>query len=235
MNINSINLAILNQLNESANKNIVLQEYINIVKSSPLLLAEQEIYESFKTKHFKNDIIATNYINDKLKSLEQFKSSDLKKLDESLEKLVKKHQLNVDSNINNIDLDIHNVINETINNKKNIDVLYESISNIVDTMTTPNNITENVVKSGINEYNNKFDLSIEDINFVKTLSESNDNKKDLLKNLKTDVIDLINKTNDPSLTNVINETIQKINNTPDDESSLNENVINLYELKKELL
>lgn len=235
MNINSINLAILNQLNESANKNIVLQEYINIVKSSPLLLAEQEIYESFKTKHFKNDIIATNYINDKLKSLEQFKSSDLKKLDESLEKLVKKHQLNVDTNINNIDLDIHNVINETINNKKNIDVLYESISNIVDIMTTPNNITENVVKSGINEYNNKFDLSIEDINFVKTLSESNDNKKDLLKNLKTDVIDLINKTNDPSLTNVINETIQKINNTPDDESSLNENVINLYELKKELL
>lgn len=235
MNINSINLAILNQLNESANKNIVLQEYINIVKSSPLLLAEQEIYESFKTKHFKNDIIATNYINDKLKSLEQFKSSDLKKLDESLEKLVKKHQLNVDSNVNNIDLDIYNVINETINNKKNIDVLYESISNIVDIMTTPNNITENVVKSGINEYNNKFNLSIEDINFVKTLSESNDNKKDLLKNLKTDVIDLINKTNDPSLTNVINETIQKINNTPDDESSLNENVINLYELKKELL
>ena len=57
----------------------------------------------------------------------------------------------------------------------------------------------------------------------------------LLKNLKTDVIDLINKTNDPSLTNVINETIQKINNTPDDENSLNENVINLYELKKELL
>lgn len=239
MNIGYINRLIaeqLSQLNENKTTNSILNEYVILIKNNPILISEQNIFNSFKTKSFKNDIIATNYIKDKLDELKSYSENDLKLVNESLNEFKLKHNLN-ESNIieNNIDNDINNVINETLNKNKDIDKLYESMSNIVDYMVNNKN-TENHLKDLIESYNNKFKLTTDDIEIIKQISESKyDDKLNLLNNLKNETINLVTNIKDNTTLTIVNEMVDKINSITIDKDTINENIMDLYELKKDLI
>ena len=239
MNIGYINRLIveqLSQLNENKTTNSILNEYVTLIKNNPILIAEQNIFNSFKTKNFKNDIIATNYINNKLSELKSYSQNDLKLVNESLNEFKIKYNLN-ELSINNdkIDDDINNVINETLNTNKNIDVLYESMSNIVDYMVNNKN-TEQHLKDLIESYNNKFKLSTDDIEIIKHISESKyDDKLNLLNNLKNETINLVTNIKDDTTQTMVNEMVDKINSIDVNKDTINENIMDLYELKKDLI
>ena len=239
MNIGYINRLIveqLSQLNENKTTNSILNEYVTLIKNNPILIAEQNIFNSFKTKNFKNDIIATNYINDKLSELKSYSQNDLKLVNESLNEFKLKYNLNQSSiNNNKIDDDINNVLNETLSINKNIDILYESMSNIVDYMVNNKN-TEQHLKELIESYNNKFKLSTDDIEIIKQISESKyDDKLNLLNNLKNETINLVTNIKDDTTQTMVNEMVDKINSIDVNKDTINENIMDLYELKKDLI
>lgn len=239
MNIGYINRLIveqLSQLNENKTTNSILNEYVTLIKNNPILIAEQNIFNSFKTKNFKNDIIATNYINDKLSELKSYSQNDLKLVNESLNEFKLKYNLNQSSiNNNKIDDDINNVLNETLSINKNIDILYESMSNIVDYMVNNKN-TEQHLKELIESYNNKFKLSTDDIEIIKQISESKyDDKLNLLNNLKNETINLVTNIKDETTQTMVNEMVDKINSIDVNKDTINENIMDLYELKKDLI
>lgn len=229
-NINYISvLKHLSIINESTDSNIILESYLNIAKNNPLLIVENDLYNNFKTVKFSNSIIASNYVFDKLKTLSKFNNSDYKNLSESINNFVKEHKIET-NNIEVIDSSISNMISESLNKDKNLELLYESISNVVDYMTNDNYN----VKSKIEKFNDKYKLKSDEILIVKSLSEST-NKKDLLESLKTETIDLIKNDSNSNINGIINETIEKINGITFDDNTINESIIDIYELKQELL
>lgn len=232
MNSNTNYISVLKYLsiiNESIDSKIILESYINVAKTNPLLIVENDLYNSFKTSKFTNSTIASNYVFDKIKALNKYNNSDYKNLNESINKFIKEYSIETD-NIEIIDSSISNMISESLSDNKNLEILYESISNVVDFMTNE----DYNVKSKINKFNEKYKLKSDEISIVKSLSESI-NKKDLLESLKSETIDLIKNNSDSNIEQIINETIEKINGITFDDNTINESIIDLYELKKELL
>lgn len=232
MNSNTNYISVLKHLsiiNESLDSKIILESYLDIAKSNPLLIVENDLYNCFKTVKFSNTTIASNYLFDKLKTLDKFNSDNYKNLSESIDNFIKQHKIETD-NIEIIDSSISNIISESLNKEKNLESLYESISNVVDFITNENYN----VKSKIEKFNDKYKLKSDEISIVKSLSEST-NKKDLLESLKSETIDLIKNDSNSNIDGIINETIEKINGITFDDNTINESIIDLYELKRELL
>lgn len=216
-------------ITESTDNNTILESYVELAKNDSLLIVENDLYKNLKTYKIQNPIIASNYVLTKIKTLDRFNENDFKKLHESLDKFMTQHQIET-SNIDVIDESISNIICESIVVDKNIELLYESISNVVDHITKSND-----VKQKIDKFNEKYKFKGEDISIIKTLSESKTDKKQLLESLKEETINLIKSDNSSNTDSIINETIEKINGITFDDNTINESIIDLYELKENLL
>ena len=266
-NLGIIKSIILGKLNEAYfNKKISKQaddltaDFIETVKSSPVLQLEMRVFDNIENKYIDSDVLATRYIDSCLNLFENTTINEFRNANNKLNKLLKE---NVDSKANNIKLynAIYSLIEQTLlKHDADVDLLHESFTTVLEYVKTNNKINvineniknseimdEFVIKMAIDKFNEKYSevLTEDDRKIIKTLSTANTADKislfedyknknlEIIKNLKVEDED--NEKVKEALINRINENIDAINKMTFDEKQADDQILKLYELNKNLL
>lgn len=258
INIGVVNLVVSDKLKESYfNDSLInetknnLNDFLSIVKNSPILQLEFKVYNNIEDKYIKNEFIGSRYIDNNIKLFEVYTLDEIQKEHDKLNKFINEEL------INNLDesyqekIKLYNSINTLINeslcdySKINVDDIHESFTYILNHIKTPktkstlnseNLLNEAVIEIAVDKYNEKYEsLTKEDRNLIKTLVKSNDvEKKELLENYKQEALMLLEKHNTTTNKDWISKATLKINEMIFNKDSVDDNVIELYDLKKNL-
>jgi hypothetical protein len=236
-----------------------LKEFLNIVKSSPVLTLEFIVYKNIENKYISDDVLATRYIDENISMLKNYTKKEI----------IEENNKLVDFNLDDYSSDesksklyesIETIILENTKDSKfkNVDKIHTSFEYILNHIknNTNNVIQEN--KSVFEEYKDKY-LNIDFIfnNAVKKFNEKyshlSEGEKRILKimineeesqkeiifnetiNETLDKIQLsIKAENDPNISNKLYKVKEKINEMKFNKETLIDDLVKLNTLKESL-
>ena len=95
VNIGIVNLIISNKLNESYFNDKLIGEskkvafnFLDVVKSSPILQLEFKVYNNIENKHIENELLAKEYVDDNVKVFEIYTLEEIEVEHEKLNKFL---------------------------------------------------------------------------------------------------------------------------------------------------
>lgn len=255
-NIGIVNLIISNKLKDSYFNDKLIEEskkvafdFFDVVKNSPLLQLEFKVFDNIENKHIENDIVATRYIDNNIKLFEVYTIQEIDGECEKLNRFVVEN--NIPNNNEKILLynAIDNLIRESLNNpdKVNVDELHESFVLVLNHIKTPKKVliesvdvkevNDDIIEIAVDKFNEKYEsLNEDDRNLLKILIKSSDGEKAaLLETYKSDNLQILENLNKENTKDSIVKAIQKIREMAYNKDNVDDNIISLYELKKELL
>jgi hypothetical protein len=258
-NIGIVNLIISNKLKDSYFNNKFIEEskkiafdFLDIIKSSPILELEFKVFNNIENKCIESDIAATRYIDNNIKLFEVYTIQEIDKEHEKLTSLYEE----VPAFYSQIEQDklklyeaIDNLIRESLQDYDNINVdnIHESFTLVLNHIKTPRKslienvdvkpINEDVIEIAVNKFNEKYEsLNEDDKNLLTTLIKSNDSEKQaLLETYRTETLTILESINKDNTKDSVVKAIQKIKEMVYKQKDVDDNIISLYELKKELL
>ena len=262
VNIGIANLMVSNKLKESYFNNNLIEEsrkvttdFFDVVKNSPVLQLEFKVYNNIEGKHIDNEVLAKEYIDNHIKLFEVY---TLEEIEDERQKLNNFLSENVVPNINEADynlekIDLYNAIDtlitESLKLSEDVDVdnIHEAFSLVLSHVKTSKKtiienvdvepINEDVLEIAVNKFNEKYaDLNEGDRDLLKTLiKSSNKEKETLLETMKTENLVILEGMDKENLQDGITKAIQKIKEMVYNAKNVDDNIIGLHELKKELL
>jgi hypothetical protein len=260
-NIGVVNLMVSSRLKDAYFSNTLIEEskkittrFFDVVKNSPILQLEFKVFNNLETKHIENDIEATRYIDNNIKLFEVYTPSEIEKERERLNEFVGDRFISSLGDVNIAErINLYNAIDclicESLNDydKIDVDAMHESFSIILNHIKEPKKklvesidtkiINEDVIEIAVNKFNEKYDsLNEEDRNLLQKLIKSNDKEKlELLEAYKNENLLILEGLNKDSIKDSVTKAIQKIKEMVYDKEKINDDIISLHELKKELL
>lgn len=254
-NIGIANLIISNKLKDSYFSNSLIEEskkitvdFFDIVKESPILQLEFKVFNNLENKHIENELIATRYIDNNIKLFEIYTIDEIDKEREKLKSFIIETSIGDNPRVQLYSA-IDKLITESLNdyNKIDVDAIHESFSLVLNHIRTPKNkliessdvevLNEEVIEIAIDKFNQKYEsLDEDDKNLLRTLVKSTDNEKEsLLETYKIENLSILENLNKESIKDNITKAIQKIKEMRYNKDKVDDDIIGLYELKKELL
>lgn len=260
-NIGIVNLILSTKLRESYFNNdmiteskSLLNEFINIVKASPILQLEFKVFDNIENKHIENELIATRYIDNNIKLFEVYTLKEILNERKKLKRFISENAINKDSPRVKLYLAIDELIRESISDYDKIDVdkIHESFTYVLNHIKQPKTqtetsqteiINEEVIEIAVEKFNEKYaSLNEDDKNLLKTLVKSNNKQKyELLENYKSEVLKILERINSENVQEGITKAIKKINemnykpNSKDFSEKVVDDIIGLHELKREII
>lgn len=263
MNFGTLKDIFLQQLIESyTGKNEygkeLYKKFLSTLKESETLKTSFIVFKNIEEKTINNEINAVEYLKESISLFDTFKGKNsLKSEIKKLTSLLDEHGVNYNDTPTK---KIHESLQSLITTKKevsNIDLIQEQKSNLVqwlmiDKQVVNENKNKDLIKKGVNpkkfleiatqKFNEKYGdtLTEEEKNILKVLRENNQEKiKTLVSELVKENISLVNKHLDESSENIVLkskllETKDTIYKMMENNDSFKENVLKLYELKKNL-
>jgi len=251
VNIGIVNLVISNNLKEAYFNNALITEskqvafdLFEVVKNSSLLQMEFKVFNNLENKHIENDQIATRYIDNNIKLFEVYTLEEIEEERKKINDFINESEIPVNENA-----DLYNAINVLItesltdSDKVNIDKLHESFVLVLNHIKTPKQsllenvdvetINEEVIEIAVGKFNEKYaSLNEDDKNLLQTLIKaSNKEKQALLETYKTETLSILESVKDENQS----KAIQKIKEMVFNMKNVDDNIIGLHELKKELI
>lgn len=256
INIGIVNFIISNKLKESYFNNNLIDEskeitfnFLDVVKSSPILQLEFKVFNNLENKHIDNDVAAARYIDSNIKLFEVYTLQEIKEEHKKLKSFLTE-ETNIDDEYKiQLYKSINTLIKESlkINDEVNVDKIHESFTFILSHLKQPKkatlsevdakSINEDVIEIAVNKFNEKYDsMNEEDLKLVHKLIKFNDNdKKDLLESYKAETISLLEALSNEATKENILKSIQKITSMNYNKFNVDDDIISLHELKKGLL
>ncbi len=253
INIGIVNLVVSNKLKDAYFSNALIEEskqvtedFFSVVKNSPLLQLEFKVFNNIETKYIDNDLAATRYIDNNIKLFEIYTFAEIEKEHEKLKPFLTEDVVVNDDKVQ-LYIAINNLIKESLSNYENIDVdnIHESFELVLSHIKKPKLIheekaeliNEDVIEIAVNKFNEKYDsLNEDERSLLLTLIKSNlAEKENLLESYKNESLSLLERINKESVKDSITKAIQKIKEMKFNPESVDDDIISLYELKKDIL
>jgi len=257
INIGIVNLLISKKLKDSYFNNNLIEEskglttqFFDIIKNSPILQLEFKVYDNIENKNIENELIATRYIDNNIKLFEIYTNREIDDEYKKLENfLIEVDKIDLNPEKTKLYESIDNLIRESLNdyNNINVDNIHESFIVVLNHIKSNkkqlvenielNNINENIIEIAINKFNEKYDnLNESDKKLLKKLIKSSDDEKqNLLEEYKKDNLIILENIHNDNIKDKILKTIQKIKEISYNPQTINDDIIGLHELKKELI
>jgi hypothetical protein len=256
INIGIVNFVISNKLKESyLNNNLIgeskklTSDFISVVRNSPILQLEFKVFNNIENKHIENDVTATRYIDNNIKLFEVYTIQEISDERKKLNAFITEEKIPVDNNKIMLYNAIDNLIKESINdpNKIDVDNIHESFTFVLNHVKQPKKklnenvevmeINEHIVEIAVNKFNEKYkSLNEEDSGLFQKLITYNDTEKEeLLEYYKDENLVILEGFNKDNVKDNIAKAIQKIKEMKYNRDNINDDIISLHELKKELL
>lgn len=257
INIGIVNFIISNKLKESYFNNNLIDEskeitfnFLDVVKSSPILQLEFKVFNNLENKHIDNDVAAARYIDNNIKLFEVYTLQEIKEEHKKLKSFLTE-ETNIDDEYKiQLYKSINTLIKESlkISDDVNVDKIHESFTFVLNHLKQPKkatlseeidakSINEDVLEIAVNKFNEKYEsMKEEDLKLVHKLIKCSDNdKKDLLESYKAETISLLESLSSEVTKENILRSIQKITSMNYNKFDVDDNIISLHELKKSLL
>lgn len=259
-NIGIANLIISNKLKNSYFNNNLIEEskkltldFFNVVKNSPILQLEFKVFNNIENKHIENEVTATRYIDNNIKLFEVY---TIQEIDAERRKLKPFISEGIPAFYNEIEqnkLKLYNAIDELITESLsvpediNVDKIHESFEYVNNHIKEPKKrlvenldmeiINEDVIEIAVDKFNEKYkSLNEDDRNLFQKLIKANDKEKEeLLETYKNESLTLLKNVNNDSVKENITKAIQKIKEMKYNKFNIDDDIISLHELKKDLL
>jgi len=239
-----------NNLNEESQE--LTTKFLNIVKNSPILRLEFEVFNNLENKHIENELIASRYIDSNIKLFEIY---TIKEIDDEREKLntfLNEEPKIIDNNKILLFNAIDTLIKESLNDYDKIDVnnIHEAFSFVLNHIKESkenslnenididlNDLNEEVIEIAVDKFNEKYgSMNEDDRNLFQNLIELNDNEKqELLENYKNENLQLLESINKDGIKDNIAKAMQKIKEMKYNKTKIDDDIISLYELKRDVL
>lgn len=255
-NIGIVNLIISNKLKDSYfNEKLIneskkiISDFFDVVKNSPILQLEFKVFNNLMDKHIENDIAATRYIDNNIKLFEIYTIQEIEKEREKLIPFISENTFSsTDQRIllyNAIDTLIEESLKRS--DEINVDNIHEAFILVLNHIKTPknnlvecidnNDINDDIIEIAVNKFNNKYEvLDDDDRNLFQTLIKANDEEKAaLLETYKNDTLVILERINKENTKDIVTKAIQKIKEMIYEKDNVDDHIISLHELKKELL
>jgi len=262
INIGIVNLVVSNSLKESYfndkyinESKTLVSDFINVVKNSPILQLEFKVFDNIENKHIENELMATRYIDNNIKLFEVYTINEILNERKKLNRFVGENQI-PDNSKTKLYEAIDVLIRESINDYDKIDVdeMHESFTHVLNHVRKPKQlnessetdfeeITEEILEIAIKKFNERYDvLTEDDRSLLNTLVQSDDTQKlELLETYKNETLMSLNKMSNSSTEEGIQKAIQRIKEmtygvgSNNFKQRIDEDIIKLHELKKDLL
>ena len=262
-NIGIANLVISNKLKDSYFHNNLIEEakklttdFFAVIESSPILQLEFKVLSNLENKHIENDLGATRYIDDNIKLFEVYTIQEIDKEREKLctlyEEVSPFYHAEEQEKLKLYNA-IDTLITESLNvpDKVDVDSIHDSFEIVLNHIKSPKkesltenvemkDVDEDVIEIAIGKFNEKYDtLNEGDKNLLKKLIKSTDDEKQgILEEYKTEcltILESVPKDTIEEKNNKIANAIRKIKEMKYGKDTVDDNIIGLHELKKELL
>ena len=260
INIGIANLIISNKLKESHFNNNLIEEsrkitsdFLEIVKNSPILQLEFKVFSGIENKHIDNEILIKEYVDNNIELFEIYTIEEIEAeraklklfIGEGVPPLYKKNEIKR--------LNLYGAIDTLIieslkyGNEVDVDGIHESFTLIFNHIKTPKKalienvnvepINEEVIEIAVGKFNEKYaELNENDKELLKKLIKSSDAEKEtLLETLKTENLTILESISNESAKANIEKAVKKINEMVYNKENVDDNIIELNELKKELI
>jgi hypothetical protein len=262
VNIGIANLIISSKLKESYFNNTLISEskkvafdFLGVVKNSPALQLEFKVFNSIENTHIESEMLAGKYIDEAIETFETFTIEEIDaergKLKQFIGETVPAFYTETELTKNNLYVAIDTLIRESLNTgvDVNIDKIHESYALVLNHIKEPKKvllenadidvelINENVLEIATDKFNEKYSTLIEeDKKLLQTLIKSTvEEKKNLLETYKTETLTILEGINDDNAKDGIAKAILKIKEMVYNQKEVDDHIIGLHELKKELL
>jgi hypothetical protein len=253
INIGIVNLVVSKKLKDAYFNNSLIEEskqitndFFTVVKSSPILQLEFKVFNNLETKHIENDLAATRYIDNNIKLFEVYTLSEISEEHEKLEPFLTE-DVEIDNNKVRLYIAIDNLIKESLSNYDDIDVdnIHESFEVVLAHVKTQKKnllenvdvVNEDVVEIAVDKFNEKYDsLNESDKSLLQILIKSTpEEKQALLETYKNENLVILEGINKSNYKDSVAKAIQKIKEMVFNSKKVDDDIISLHELKKELL
>ena len=254
VNIGIANLIISNKLKESYLNNTLISEskkvafdFLDVVKKSPTLQLEFKIFNAIENTHIESEMLAGKYIDEAIQTFEIYTIEEIQAERKKLTSYITEGD--VDEERSALYNAIDTLIIESLNTGADVDIdnIHESYSLVLNHIKEPRKtlienidielINENVLEIATDKFNEKYSgLNEDDKNLLQTLMKSTSNeKKILLETYKTETLAILEGINDKNAKDSVAKAIQKIKEMIYNQKEVDNHIIGLHELKKELL
>jgi len=258
INIGIVNLVVSKKLKDAYFSNTLIEEskqltnsFFNIVKNSPILQLEFKVFSNIENKHIENDMIATRYIDNNIKLFEVWTLNELEKEHKKLTPFLTE-DIQVDDDKVELYIAVGNLIKESLSNYDIVDVdnIHESFEtvlkhvknikqNISEVVEPIELISEDVIEIAVNKFNSKYEsLSENDRTLLQKLINSDDKaKENLLENYKNESISILESVHEENaiVKDRVANTVKALKEMKFSSESVDDDIIRLHELKKDLL
>jgi len=255
VNIGTVNLIISNRLMESYFNDKLLEEskkltfdFLDVVKSSPILQLEFKVFNNIENKHIDNDVVATRYIDNNIKLFEIYTIAEIDAERKKLTQFIPEGRVPFDKEKAKLYTAIDNLIRESLNDydKVDVDLIHESFDLVLNHIKTPKNpvtinesvsINDDVIEIAVDKFNEKYDTLNEDDKALlqKLIKSTEIEKQELLENYKNENLTILEGLNKDIAKDSVTKAIQKIKEMKYNQEKVDDDIISLHELKKELL
>ena len=253
-NIGIVNLLVSTKLKEAYFKGALIEEskvvtsnFLDVVKNSPYLQLEFRIFNSIEGKHIESEVQAKDYIDKQINLFEIYTIEEIDAEREKLKPFIGEAVLPSDDRIKLYEA-LDSLVNETLetHEKKDIDKLHEALVIVLEHVRTPKKVllesvdvepvNEEVIEIAIEKFNEKYaELNEADKELLQTLIKSSDDEKfTLLETMKTESRIKLTRIDEEAAKVFVEKATQKINEMVYDKETVEDNILKLHELKKEL-
>ena len=252
INIGVANLVVYNQLRESMFDDSLLMEtkntaskFFDVVKNSPLLLAEFKVFSNIENQYITNDALALKYIEDGIKMFETYTLEDVAVEHEKLVPFINESVFD-DERVALYE-SISTLIAESLSISENVDInkMHDAFSVVMSHLNKPKEkensdtgyINEEVIEIAINKFNEKYDgMNEEDVKLFKQLVNAGDSEKEtLFEEFKEENVTALTKLNEDNVSDKISKSLEKISEMTFNAETADGDIVKLYELRKGLL
>lgn len=229
-----------------------VSKFLKIVKDSPLLQLEHKVYDRLEKKTISTDIGATRYIDSNISLFESYTQEELNIEHIKIKDFLDENVTMIENKKYNLYIAIGNLIYETLNKTNpDVDLIHDSFTTVLNHIKEEKIIIEekqieipkeingnNLIEVALNKFSEKYkSLSKSEIHLIKmVVTSKEDERKIMFEELKNENISLLEGTeSNEGMEDKIHETIDKINKMKYNEDSSIKNIINLHQLKKDLV
>jgi len=253
VNIGIANLLVSSKLKEAHFNGTLLEEskkvtsdFLSVVKNSPYLQLEFNVFNSIEGKLIESEVLAKDYIDEQINLFEVYTIEEIDAERKKLMPFISEDSV-PDNDKAKLYEAIDTLINETLELRENkdIDKMHDALVLVLEHVRTPRQsllenvdvelINEDVLEIAVNKFNEKYaSLDEGDRELLRTLVKANwREKKALLETYKTETLVILEGIDNHQ--DHIAKAIQKIKEMVYDKKNVDDNIIGLHEFKKELL
>lgn len=255
-NIGIVNLIISNKLKDSYFNEKLIDEskkiafdFFDVIKNSPILQLEFKVFNNMEDKHIENDIAATRYIDNNIKLFEVYTIQEIEKEREKLLPFLSENNIPLNDEKALLFNAVDTLIEESLkrSDEINVDGIHEAFTIVLNHIKSPKkqlmesvdskDINDDVIEIAVDKFNEKYEsLNEDDKNLLQTLIKANDSEKqNLLESYKSETLTILEGINKENSRENIAKAIQKIKEMAYKKDNVDDNIISLHELKRELL